>query len=100
MADSAAFDALCAVLEEHTSLGRLEARGTVRIALKEAGLDARWVTPDELRVVVQRVLPKALRDRGIDADVCATLETALTLLTEQDRHNRPERVLGRLGSMS
>ena len=39
MADSAAFTFVCTTLEESTALDKLEARGTIRLALKEAGLD-------------------------------------------------------------
>ncbi len=44
MADSL-FEFIAAQLEERTALDKLEARGTLRIALKEAGLDLRAVTP-------------------------------------------------------
>ena len=40
MADSAAFEAACACLEQSSSLNDLEARGTIRIALEEAGFVA------------------------------------------------------------
>jgi hypothetical protein len=40
MAESKAFDFVCSELERRTSMTRLEARGTVRIALKDAGLAA------------------------------------------------------------
>jgi hypothetical protein len=45
MADSPCFDRVCAALESETSLDRIEARGTVRLALKGAGLDAASDTP-------------------------------------------------------
>ena len=47
MADSPAFDCVCEKLEEAPPRDRLQARGTVRLALKQAGLDARSVTPDQ-----------------------------------------------------
>ena len=40
MADARAFDWVCEEVEKKSSLSRLEARGTVRLALKKAGLDA------------------------------------------------------------
>ena len=46
MANSTAFEWLCEQLETHTSLDRLEARGTVRLTLKEAGLEASRVSFD------------------------------------------------------
>ncbi len=59
------FEWLATELEDRTSLKRLEARGTARLALKEAGLDPASVTPGQLKVVLQRVLPGALRVRGV-----------------------------------
>src|SRR5262249_30057319 len=68
MADSATFDLACSELERRTSLNRLEVRGTVRIALKNAGLDGS-VTPAQMKVVLERVLPAELKARGVaDAD--------------------------------
>ena len=49
MPDSAAFEWTCNELEERCSLDRLEARGTVRLALKQAGLEARSVTPEQMK---------------------------------------------------
>src|SRR5690606_5066988 len=64
MAGSQAFEWLCEAIEAGTSLERLEARGTVRIALKQAGLEARSATAAELAVVVGKILPRELRQRG------------------------------------
>ena len=75
MPDSAAFEFACDQLEARTSLDRLAARGTVRIALKQAGLDARGITPAQMAVVVQKILPIELGSRGIDAvdEICQTI---------------------------
>ena len=72
MAGSQAFEWLCEAIEANTSLERLEARGTVRLALKDAGLEAGSVTPAELSVVVQKILPRELRQRGVtnEAALC------------------------------
>ena len=53
MADSI-FDLVAEKLEECTALEKLEARGTVRIALSEAGLDARSVTRHQMAVMLER----------------------------------------------
>lgn len=66
MADSAAFEWLCHELEAATSLSKPEARGTVRITLKEAGLKASSVTADQVAVVLRRVLPRELSSLGVD----------------------------------
>ena len=73
------FDRVCEALEKSTQLDRLSARGTVRLALKAAGLESASVTPKQLSVVIARVLPDELRARGV-ADpekVCSGLERAL-----------------------
>jgi hypothetical protein len=99
MADSAAFELACEVLERSTSLDRLEARGTVRLALKAAGLDARNVAPDQMAVVVANLLPHELESRGVeDGDrVCAALGVKLATLTAPDAAETPEAVFARLG---
>lgn len=73
------FDLVSAELERRTDLAKLEARGTVRLALKQAGLDARSVTGEQMAVTLERVVPAELRARGIpDAEgVCRGIRTAL-----------------------
>lgn len=99
MADSPAFELAAEVLERDTSLSALEARGTVRLALKEAGLDARSVTPDQMTVVAGSVLPRELELRGVsDPDeVCATLEEKLAGLETSDPTETPDAIFKRLG---
>ena len=102
MAGSSAFEWLCTALEESTTLERLEARGTVRIALKEAGLEPRTVTPSELRVVVQKILPRELRNRGVpnEAALCDRLISGLQVLERQPgapAADTPDAIFRRLG---
>jgi hypothetical protein len=102
MAGSSGFEWLCTALEESTTLERLEARGTVRIALKEAGLEPRTVTPSELRVVVQKVLPRELRQRGVanEAALCDRLVSGLQVLESQSSApaaDTPDAIFRRLG---
>jgi hypothetical protein len=52
-------------LERKTSLSTLEARGTLRIALKNAGLDPAVVTKAQLTIVLGKVLPGELESRAI-----------------------------------
>ena len=61
------FDHAADRLESNTHLSRLEARGTLRIALKDAGLDVKNLTLDELSAVFKKIMPKQLEDRGIDS---------------------------------
>lgn len=62
-------------LEEHTPLDRLEARGTLRIALKDSGLDPRTTTQKQFCVVLESVVPGELESRGVaEAQaICAAL---------------------------
>jgi hypothetical protein len=99
MADSAAFDFVCSELEKDTSLDRLEARGTVRLALKGAGLEARSVTPDQIAVVVEKLLPGELESRGIEdaAALCARIKSGLSSVSAGDQVETPDAVFQRLG---
>ena len=73
------FDLVAEELERRTDLEKLEARGTVRIALREAGLDPRSVTAEQMIVMLERVMPNEIEARGIqNADsICAGLIAAL-----------------------
>jgi hypothetical protein len=99
MADAEAFEAVCAQLEARTSLDRLAARGTVRIALKQAGLDARAVTPQQMAVVAEKVLVGELTSRGIAEarSVCGELVTRLRAMTGVSAGDTPDAVFRRLG---
>jgi hypothetical protein len=99
MADSPVFEFVCGELERRTSLGRLEARGTVRLALKEAGLGAS-VSVREMQVVLERVLPGALASRGIENGevICSEIRGGTTRLQDSARTaDTPEAIFGRLG---
>lgn len=99
MADSPVFEFVCGELERRTSLGRLEARGTVRLALKEAGLGA-GVSVREMQVVLERLLPGALASRGIEngETLCGEIRGGAARLQESARSgDTPEAIFGRLG---
>lgn len=98
MADSEAFSVLCDALETASSLDRLEARGTVRLALKQAGLEARGVTASQLGVVVDKILPAELKARGVENDICPQLRTALAGVANSSASDSPEAVFSRLGN--
>jgi hypothetical protein len=100
MATSTAFEWLCGELESSTELDRLASRGTVRIALKQAGLDPNAATADQLSVVLQRVLPGELGNRGIDAadGICSAIASRISQIpAETSAHDSPEAVFQRLG---
>ena len=103
MADAPAFDWMCTRLEQNSPLDRLEARGTVRLALKSAGLAARSVTPTQMKVVIEKILVGELAARGVEdiAVVCSRLTTALASesasLEAEGAEETPDAVFTRLG---
>jgi hypothetical protein len=102
VADSAAFDFACTELERSSSLDRLEARGTVRIALKQAGLEARSVLPDQMKVVVEKVLPSELSTRGVEnaESICSSLAAGLVGVDGGAASETPDEVFARLGGQA
>jgi hypothetical protein len=98
---SAAFDRVAGRLGQWTPLDALAARGTVRILLKEAGLDAASVSPQQMAAAAKKLLPEALRSRGVPdpdavaARICADLASVTDDTAGRDT---PERVFERLGA--
>jgi len=96
------FDCAADELERHTELNRLEARGTLRLAIKRAGLDAKRLRFRELDAIFERVMPGQLATRGIDqpSSVCKAIMVAIARnangVTLADAANTDE-VIGRLG---
>jgi hypothetical protein len=100
LTDSPAFDWVCVQLEERSPLDRLEARGTVRLALKQAGLEARNITPDQMGVILDKVLPSELAARGVSDEhaLCTAIATNMKsakLVSADDES--PDEVFRRLG---
>ncbi len=79
MAESAVFQWVSARLELRTSLSRIEARGTVRLVLKDAGLEASNVTATQMEVVLRKLMVSALSKRRVEDSehVCARLVAEL-----------------------
>jgi len=73
--DAKLFDFAADRLEHHAGFDRLEARGTLRIALKSAGLEPKNLTGAQLQVVFEQVMPGELDSRGVSnmQDVCAAV---------------------------
>jgi hypothetical protein len=96
------FDSIADALEGATTLDRLEARGTLRLALKNAGLDPSSLGADQAAVVLRKLMPTELQSRGIpeSESVCETLAQNVSSLTGADtvHGDSPESVFQRLGS--
>ena len=102
MADSTVFEWVCQELERATSLDRIESRGTVRIAIKQAGLAIDTLSTDDMTVVLRRVMVSELSVRNISdcEQICEDLATrivAANLGTEGASGDLPEAIFGRLG---
>ncbi len=96
---SPAFDFACEQLEARSSLDRLESRGTIRLALKQAGLEAESVSPDQMKVVFEKVLPSELESRGIEgaSGLCCDLAAAVANVDAGGQAESPDAVFARLG---
>ena len=102
MADSVGFEHSCRQLEAETDLTRLEARGTIRLALKQAGFSASSVSSAQLPVVVTEVLGQELQERNVAEPerVVERLAAALRALPDSTSGETPEAVFARLGGDS
>ena len=95
------FDFTAEQLQSRSDLEKLESRGTVRLALKGSGLDAQTVTSREMLVVLEKVLPTELANRGVEdagalcGAIAAALEQAGPSLSESSERS-PEEVFRRL----
>ncbi len=96
------FDVAAERLEASTEMARLAARGTLRLALKEAGLDAQNLTLPQLRVVFEKLMPKELETRGVTgaAATCITVMDEIARAageTERAASISPDEIFKRLG---
>ncbi len=101
MSAESVFDWTCAQVEEATELNALETRGTLRIALKNAGLEAASVSADEMKILLNRVIPRELEVRAVEnaASLCASLADRLDRQSfESASRESAEAVFARLGS--
>ncbi len=102
MADSPVFEHACQELEARTAFDRLSARGTMRIALRSAGLDVASIDVPQMQVLLRKVLPAELASRGVaegDAvcDQIASRLAGMTFEVAQDRAGSAAETLARFG---
>ena len=104
MSAATLFDSVADDLNARTGLDSITARGTLRLALKSAGLDPKLVTPLQMHVVLERVLPRELETRGVReaADVCNALAEAVRRVEETGtpRDASPEDIFRRMRDRS
>ena len=97
------FDCAAEKLEALTDFDRLEARGTLRIALKEAGLDGKNLTMIQLETVFSKVMPQQLELRAIDdsESVCSAVIKEVRragIASGESAAASSDEVFGRLGN--
>lgn len=100
MPDSPAFEYVSRALSERTSLESIEARGTLRIVLKAAGLAEASVTPEQIGVVLEKLVPGELEKRGVNSaeNICNQVRDAvLAMQWGETSEASPESVFRRLG---
>ncbi|MFQ5417182.1 MAG: hypothetical protein ACE5FL_09075 [Myxococcota bacterium] len=95
------FDVVSEGIEQRTDLAKLEARGTVRLALKQAGIDADTISPDDMVVVLEKLMPRELDARGVrDAEeLCKQLAASVAQFEDDEEAGAvtaPETVFARL----
>ncbi len=98
--DSPVFSVVTEALERETTLDRVESRGTVRLVLRDGGLDSQSVDVRQMKAVIRNLLPEALRARGIpnEGEVCARLDYAIECEGfDTVERESPEDVFARLG---
>ena len=100
MNQSPVFEWVCDRLESSIGWNRLVARGTVRLALKEMGLDPRTVGKKEMSIALRTVIARALEVHRVDGGraLCERLERELaTAVMEAASVDTPEAIFKRLG---
>lgn len=99
---SPAFEFICERLETVAKMSRIEARGTVRLALREVGKNPAYVSPQDMHTIVSRVLPRMLQSRGVKdaAPICTEIANQLsqTKFASGATYLDPADVFARLGS--
>lgn len=98
MSESSVFEFVSDQLQSRSTLDRLQARGTLRLALKGAGLESSAVTRDQMVVVLDRVLPDELSARGVDGagELSAEIRDLLPAAAPGADKDAPEAVFARL----
>ena len=100
MSLSDVFEWAADALDRHSQLSRNEARGIIRLALKEAGIEPKLVNKSQMLVVVQKLLARVLvRVRVEDAtEVCRRIADDLkTAELASPILHTPEDIFSRLG---
>jgi hypothetical protein len=100
VAGSTAFEVICGELSSAEGMDRWTARGTLQLALMDAGLEAATVSAAQLEIVVERLLPRQLQSHGgvnVEA-LCTRLRDKLASLPAGNAESSADEVFSRIGS--
>jgi hypothetical protein len=83
-------------------MDRLAARGTLRLAVKEAGLDIQSLSLAQLRAVFEKLMPRELEARGVSnapATCSAVMNDIASIASTVDltTSGSPDEIFKRLG---
>jgi hypothetical protein len=86
-------------VSELSQLDRLEARGTLRIALKRAGVDAKHLELDEVAAIFSTIMPEELEARGCSdsAAICDAIIQSLEGDAPESASRSRDETMRRLG---
>jgi hypothetical protein len=96
------FDIAAERLEESSDMDRLAARGTLRLAVKDAGLDVQNLTIPQLQAVFEKLMPRELEARGV-TDAAATCKAVMNDIAsaastaDLTASSSPDEIFERLG---
>jgi hypothetical protein len=98
--DSDLFTIVADRLARLSDLDRMEARGTIRIGFKKAGVDCKCFGLDDLEAVFAKIMPRELTARGCaDAEaICAAIMKSLDGDVPEVVTRSSDEIMRRLGS--
>lgn len=98
MADSPVFELVSEALEKGAHWDRLEARGTVRLALRTAGLRSDTITAEQMAIVLSKIMPAELATRGISSGeaLCTSIAARLGGVSSETPDETPDAIFKRL----
>jgi len=103
MSDTSLFDGAAERLHGSTDLSQLAARGVLRLALKEAGLEPKDLDGSKFAAIARHLLPAVLKKNGVkDVDAVINAMTEHVSKLEQsprgtEKQTSVESVFARLG---
>jgi hypothetical protein len=98
--DSDLFTIVADRLCEFSDLSRLEARGTIRIAFKKAGVDIECFGLDDLEAILTKIMPGELENVGCadSQSICDAIMKSMQSAAPETATRSRDEIIRRLGS--